>query len=188
MDSGRCGGGKHSGSGSVRVLFRAGHCTHSWGKRNENRIAVSRGTDQHGNVSFFFCLFFQLLPTPPPNPSPMLMRSRIRLCPGTPWDRYVTVAHLPSLSSLTSLPTCPHFHPPHALTHTVPFVHYTPCTPACTPYPCPCLCSMPTPQRHPLPPTTPMMPMPSSTCPTTTCTDNECQPKGNLEFNVCTVQ
>ena len=60
---GRCGGGKHTGSESVRVLFRAGHCTHSvgdwWGEQNEKRgTAMSRGTDQHGNASFFFVFFF----------------------------------------------------------------------------------------------------------------------------------
>jgi hypothetical protein len=57
------GGGKHTGSESVRVLFRAGCCTHLvgdwWGEQNEKRgTAVSRGTDQHGNVSFFFVFFF----------------------------------------------------------------------------------------------------------------------------------
>ena len=60
---GRCGGGKHTGSESVRVLFRAGHCTHSvgdwWGEQNEKRgTAMSHGTDQHGNASFFFVFFF----------------------------------------------------------------------------------------------------------------------------------
>ena len=61
--NGRRGGRKHTGSESTRVLFRARRCTHSvgdwWGEQNEKRgTAVSRGTNQHGNASFFFVFFF----------------------------------------------------------------------------------------------------------------------------------
>ena len=106
-----------------------------------------------------------------------------RLCFHPP-HAYASTHHTPTLPPTTRL--C--FHPPHAFTHTHAFcpLHalapaHTPMphTPACAPYPCPHPCSMPTPHalRHPHPPTTRTTPTPSSTCPTTMCTGNECQQK-----------
>ena len=155
-------GGKHTGSESVRVLFRAGPCTHSvgdwWGEQNEKRgTAVSCGTDQHGNASFFFVFFFQhvtLVHCAEPNPSPMLMPSRICLCPGHAMGKHVRDSSSPSVSLVADVlahtPTLPpttrlRFHPPHAYASThhtplltpTPFAHYTPLLPPTRPCPTP---------------------------------------------------
>ena len=161
-------------------MFRAGCCTHSVGGFVEKRSPqchMKRINMATTHRFFFFFSTCNSCPPPrsaePPNPSPTPMSSHIHLCPGHVARhgeifRYVMVAHLPSLSLLTSLLTCPCFHPPHALTctHTFRPLHaltpahtLTPCTPACALRPC----SIPTPHlRHPRPPTTPTTPIPRS--------------------------
>ena len=104
---------------------------------------MSHGTDQHGNVSFFFCLFFQHVTlahsAEPLNPSPMLMPSHICLCSGHAMGKQVHDGSSPSISLVADVlaytPTLPPTHTP--LLTPMPFAHYTPLLPPTRPHPAP---------------------------------------------------
>ena len=157
-----------TGSGSVRVLFRAGHCTHFGGGNKMKNAPQCHVEWINMAMRHFFLSFFSICNScpphsaEPPNPSPMLMPSHIQLCPRHATGKQVhdntsrsislitdVLAHMPMLSPHTPM------LPPHMpLLTPTPFAHlhalaptHTPMphTPACALYPCPRPCSMPTP-------------------------------------------
>ena len=66
-----------TGLGSVRVLFRAGHCTHFGGG---NKMKMHRSVTWNGSTwqrVVFFCLFFQHVTLAHPTlPNPRIPRPR----------------------------------------------------------------------------------------------------------------